>query len=282
MPEEASQDGRFEPLHDAHAIEQMALALHFEGGINESAMLALRKATDHFKTDLPGVSDLQTVTLAVGNFPAGVLSSPRAALGRSYKLTRPDGTVETELRLEGNVVNYQTTAYTRWVKVWESAWRYLSIVQPIYLASSKLAAVSLNYVDKFHWLGEPDKYRPSALLRPGSRYISPHVHGLTDLWHSHTGAYLRPNERTKRLMNVNLDCLDQQNAAGEQRRVIQITTVLTDMLNQPGYTATDANAAAAPDFVANAFSDLHRFSKELIAEVLNDDMCTRIALNDPE
>src|SRR5688500_18508612 len=95
MPEEASQDGRFEPLHDAHAIEQMALALHFEGSIDEPVMRVLRQATDGFKTDLPGVSDLQTVTLAFGSFPAGVSPQPRTIAGRSFKRSRPDGTVET-------------------------------------------------------------------------------------------------------------------------------------------------------------------------------------------
>lgn len=283
MPEEASRDGEFEPLHDAHAIDQVAVGLHFDGPLDDGAMRGLLKASASFKNDLPGVSDLQTVTLAFGNFPGGVLPNPRPTVGRSFKLTRPDGTVERELRLEVNAITYQTSAYTRWVKVWEDAWKFISVVQPLYLSGCKLAAFSLNYVDKFRWTGEITRYSPKAVLRLGSRYVSPHIFDSSDLWHSYTGAFIRVSERTKRLMNLNVDCIDQPESNGSPRRIIQITTTLTDMLNQAGYTpTTDISTDSALEFTQNVFSDLHRFNKELIADVINDDMCKRIGLKEVE
>ena len=279
---EPLQEGRFEPLHDAHAIEQVAIGLHFSAPLDDERMrAAVRTILDRFKAELPGGGDLQTLTLAVGQFPAGAFAGSRQAAGRVFNRVRPDGTLDSELRVESASVTFRTTAYTRWANVSADAMKYMVALQSMYLAKASIAGFSLSFVDKFYWVGEDlSKFRADALLRVGSRYVCPHVYDSTDLWHSYTGAFLRPAPATKRLLNVNVDCLDQQEQVdGTVRRYVQVTTSLTDMLNQPGYTATPPVAVNdAASVVAAAFDDLHSFSKDVFANIISDKMGQRIAL----
>ena len=82
---------------------------------------------------------------------------------------------------------------------------------------------------------------------------------------------------TKRLLNVNVDYLDEQ-MVERPKRVINISTVLTDMLNQPGFAPLNLVPNEAFDKLQVRISQLHDLSKEFFKAVISDDMCKRIAL----
>jgi hypothetical protein len=58
--------GQFEPIHDAHAIEQMALALQVRTPLDDSRMQAARKQLDKLASDLPASVDLQYLQIGIG------------------------------------------------------------------------------------------------------------------------------------------------------------------------------------------------------------------------
>jgi hypothetical protein len=107
--------------------------------------------------------------------------------------------------------------------------------------------------------------------------VCPHVFETREFWHSHTGKFIRASGNVKRLLNVNVDYLEETTAKGS-RRVVSITTVLTDMLNQPNYSPTKINSKDALDFVDNSMEDLHVFGKEVLREIICPEMSKRIAL----
>jgi uncharacterized protein (TIGR04255 family) len=276
MTDGSGMPGRFEPVHDAHAIEQVVIGLTFGVPIAESTMRnAVKVISDNFKDSFPGSSDIRTVTFAIGqNSPP--VQSP---FGRVFQKHRPDGSIERALRLEPAALHFQTSQYTRWPKLWDEVWEYFKSLLPIYLPEGKfVSSFKLNFVDMFYWVGEESLSRANFLLRPGSRFVCPHVHEADDLWHSYTGAFIRAGERRKRLLNVNIDCLDE-NQVEAPRRCVRIRTSITDLLNQPGYKQVEEmDESESSEFTCRVMSEMHSYSKEVFAEIIGDQMCKRVGL----
>lgn len=279
MPDNQNQNGRFEPLHEAHAIEQVVFVVQFDRPLDDANLAALYNVAEQFQPELPGRIELQGLMLAIGGRgPSGPIPTG-PAVGRAFRRTGPDGTIESELRVDRDSVTFRTSLYTRWNAIWEQARRYFDTIVPMYVAQGNIGGISLNFVDKFLWAGAAAECRPNLLLRPGSIYLCPHVYNVQDLWHSHTGAFIRVSDETKRLLNINVDYLDENRPNGIQR-VVSITTVLTDLMNQPGYTPSQNAGEDAIQFLDRHMSQLHDFGKQVFGNIINDAMCKRIALVD--
>jgi uncharacterized protein (TIGR04255 family) len=275
----ASDPGHFEPIHSAHAIEQVLFSLQFDKPIDEVNLSAAAEAIHaEFKEELPGRAVLQTMAFSFG--PLGLGQGGALPIGgTAFNLTRKDGTVESELRIERNTIVFRTAVYTRWDEIWGRARRYFNAAIPHYVATDVgVGATSLNFQDRFYWVGDLALCRANRLLRQGSGYVCPNVYEAKDLWHSHMGAFTKGDEGTKRLINVNIDCLDEP---GKQppRRVIAITTAITDQLNQPGYISPTVKSGDVAPYFARQMTALHDLSKSTFRNVVNDDMCKRIALD---
>lgn len=271
--------GKFEPVHSAHSIEQVILAFATSQPLNDEQMFEMRKASEAFKEALPGQKEIQTVSFP---FQVGAVAQQHSAstpnIGRVFSLTAPDGTVEKELRIDRSSVSFIVRRYSRWAAVWEDASKYFSVLAPIYAAAPQgIKAVSLNVIDKFVWQGDISSAAPEQLLSPESKYLSPHIFKTSELWHSHTGAFIRADSHTKRLLNVNVDCLDEDHN-GAPRRAIAITMVLNDMLNEPTYEAADWTQESAFSNVESHFEQLHACNKDVLSGLINDKMAQRIAL----
>jgi uncharacterized protein (TIGR04255 family) len=272
--------GNFEPIHDAHAIEQVQIVINFAQLLDEVLFGQVRQAMAIYKTDaeLPGGSELQSIAIGFGQNPGFFVGAP-GQISKGFLMQRiaPNGAIETEVRIEVNSITFRTTLYSRWNTVWGQFSKYLKSIVSMYAGNSPVMHVSLSFVDKFFWVGERATCQPKVLLRPNSRYLCPYIYDSPDLWHSHTGAFLPVDQFTKRLLNVNVDYLDEQ-MVDQPRRIINISTVLTDMLNQPGFKPHQLSPIEAFDKLQERLVQLHEQSKHFFSEVISDEMCKRIAL----
>lgn len=273
---------RFEPLHRAHSIEQVVFAVQVDRPLGDDGLKAAEAAIRPLAADLPNSSPLQIMTMALA-FGAGMGAfpgTPSPVSGYVFQKLLENGPIETELRIDRSSIVYRTLNYTRWDSVWERLNKYLCALVPIYAGQSTITAIGLNYVDKFIWVGPQDKCRANLLLRLNSAYVCPHVYDTDSLWHSHTGVFVSADSRTKRLLNINLDCTDETVAEGT-RRIVVITTSLTDFLNQPGYESTPLTPDLAKAVVENHMNSMHTFSKGILGATLSNEMARRVAL-EPE
>lgn len=277
MPEAVAKNGQFEPLHAAHAIEQVIFVVQFDRPLDDDPFLQALKTAEQFKEELPGEIQMQGVTFMIGASP-GMPSNGQAA-GKWFRRSAPNGVIENDLRVERVALTFVTTLYTRWDTVWAQARKYFSVLLPIYATKAKIASISLNYIDKFSWRGDMTDCRPNLLLRPDSKYLCPHVFQADDFWHSHTGAFVRVDQNTKRLVNINVDYLDEPRADGP-RRIVSVTTIITDLLNQVGYEPIDVASDHCVDFLDAHMRMLHISEKDILGNIVNDEMCKRIALVD--
>lgn len=279
MTKETLVEQQFAPLHDAHAIEQVLIVLQLAQPINDASFEQVRIATAQFKGELPGHSQIQRLIVAIGQNP-GLGGQPTATGvdGFVMNLTAPNGVVESELLLQRTSITFRTTKYTRWQSVWEQARKYFEAVAEIYAKDNIIASASLNFIDKFVWVGDLSKCAPRLLLKPQSPYICPHVYELQDFWHSHSGAFLRIDTQTKRLLNINVDYLQEELLSGS-RKSISVSTVVTDMFNQPDYDQLNVESTEMPNFLTLRMNNLHEFSKSVFGSVISDEMSRRIALS---
>lgn len=272
MSHEQNNPGRFEPLHEAHAIEQVAFAFQVDRPLDDSLFSQICDESEKYKTDLPGRVDMQGMMFAMGT------SGPTASsvVGIAYRRTNPAGVIEAELRIERVSISFRTTVYTRWDSVWAQARKYFDELVPKYLKAARIAGISLNYLDRFVWRGAASSLKPDLLLRKESLYVAPHVYGESDMWHSHTGVFLRPDAQTKRLLNVNIDCVDG-NPPTKARNIL-ITTLVNDTFDQPGYEKSSFVEKDAASILDERMQQLHNFGKVVFGNVINDEVRGRIGL----
>jgi hypothetical protein len=274
----AAEPGHFEPIHGAHAIEQVSFVLQISQPLSDEQLrAAMERIRTNFAQELPGGGEIQQLRIGFGQISV-IGAQPTPVSGRVYNITRPDGVLENELRVERTTIVFRTGAYSRWNPVWERVRRYFGEIIPIYAEAGATVGFNLSFQDKFYWAGDPAFCRAEALLRPQSRYACPHVYDAPDLWHSHTGAFERTDGATKRLYNVNLDCLDENDPAAGLRRVVSITTAVTDQFNQPGYDALAVRGQDAVTHFEQRMTVMHDVSKAVFREIINGAMCQRIAL----
>ncbi|WP_411728396.1 TIGR04255 family protein [Methyloglobulus sp.] len=274
MQDVLNQDGHFEPIHAAHAIERVILVVQFDRDIGDDSFTTARKTFEQFKNELPGQVEISGFPITVGH---PVKMPPTGVTGVFFRRIEPDGTIENEFRVERSSLTFITTRYTRWDDIWKQSSQYFNALIPIYSKQSKITGVGLNFVDKFKWSGDLTKCNPNLLLRAKSNYICPHVFEAKDFWHSHTGAFIRVDEYTKRLVNINVDYVDENRPDGTQR-IIAVTTVINNQLNQPEYKPYEVEENSVLDFVNKHMQELHQVGKEVFGNIINDNMCKRIAL----
>ncbi len=267
---------KFSPLHEAHAIEQVAFVIQMDGFLTIDEFNSVRTASEHFKDELPGFEEAQPILFI------GQQTNPNGApLARTNIFRRKfssDGAIELELGIQPNGLTFRTTRYTRWNDVWQAASKKLEALYPLCSVGRRPAAIALNYVDKFVSGGLPTNAKVDQLLKVGGKYVANHVISANDLWHSHTGIFLQPKPHVKRLLNINLDCLEE-NASSGPRRAVAITTSLTDMLNQPGYKEVPHTRDGDWPYICETIQELHSVNKVVISEILSEEMSKRIALN---
>lgn len=280
MTNTVNQTADFEPIHSAHAIEQVAFVVQFDRPFSDAVFSDIREITKQFEAELPGKVEIQSMSFAIGAQPI-LQSQQHAPTGLILRRMAPDGSVEIELRIERTSLTFLTTRYTRWDAIWAQATIYFNILLPLYLTQggARLLAVSLNYIDKFAWTGDLANCTPNSLLRQESKYISKHIFETKEFWHSHTGSFIRVSNFVKRLLNINVDYVDELVRDGT-RRVISITTVLTDQFNQVGYDEYVANQEESIAMINTRMQDMHVYGKNVLIDLITHQMSQRIALID--
>lgn len=275
MSNNLNENGHFDPIHKAHSIEQVLFVVQMERPLNDEELSGIRQKAQQFITsgDLPAISENQ------GFIFMGFNPNP-TPIQNGFVLSRilPNGTVEKELRIERNSITFRSLDYLRWDNFWTQVKTYFEQIVPVLFSTeNKITGISLNVIDKFVWSGESEKCNAGSLLRSESDYLCPNIFKANDLWHNHTGAFIRVDNKTKRLLNVNVDSLDESQSNGS-RRVVVIATVLTDLLNQLGYESFDLNSTNAMTEIEAKLLELHAFSKEVFGNIINEKMSKRIAL----
>jgi hypothetical protein len=276
----------WQPIHENHAIDVMAAVITFAQPVPDVALRKMLRAAEDvaFSAGLRSRHSTQAMQLVIA--PQGVSSTgPAGGLQGLMFNARFEGEEETsipgriaeQLQVDARSIIYRTWRYVSWS--WQLE-RMRSLMTPAVTLAREVTAFAttrLEYLDRFWYDGDPREANTSELLRTDCPQLSPHIFGERDLWHVHTGAFLR-SEPSKRLQQVLVDALDgaeTQPAESPLRRWIHVTTALEDRF--PTETALDDPRENA-DFPFQVFDEMHSELKDLLASIITAVFANRIYL----
>jgi uncharacterized protein (TIGR04255 family) len=266
---------RFEPMHDAHAIEFVQFCFNFSKPLSDDTIKRVTHIMDTFETPLPVRQELRQHSITIGvNLSPPMSSGAGAFEGVIRQRIAPNGAIEKELRVDRSGISFRDASYTRWQQVWGRCHEFvLPLLQSIGIETF-VNVIQLQYVDKFIWAGDARECRANLLLKEGSDYLSPSIFNSRDLWHSHAGHFVRLNSSVKRLVQINVDHLEEA-GEGDPRQVVRAQTVLIDMLNQPGY---EQNLTGFQSELAVKLQEMHDQLKSMFGELITDQIAHRIGM----
>lgn len=277
----------FKPLHEAHAIETVVVSVQFQQPLPDEVLRAAFQVADSFHERLSGKQEMRSMGVRIGPEGVSQMQSPSAALpdGLVRFRANPSAVTVEELRVERQSLTYVTQIYGGWQHFWQGA---SSLINPVLtsiaseLGIGTVTSYALTYIDRFVWEGEPSQCKAGLLLNESTAFVSPFVLGSEDLWHSHSGQFLRVSDYVKRLMVVNLACVDEpaqdENYNSIKKRVVRIESSVSDVFNQEGFLRRDAAEYNIQSEINERFASLHEKQRDILQNILNKNMLKKIGM----
>lgn len=217
------------PLTPSHAIERVRMLVQFRQDVPEklasqAAHLVSKVAAE---TRLNGPVPVQGFTLGFQVAPDGItrLAAPQSSpSGWQFVRMSSSGQPLEVLQLRGNQILYETTEYRNWSAFQQ---RHAKVIAPATKVTSDaldVELVSLEYVDKFRFLGDPSRAAPRDLLVGIDAQVHPDASSGRSMFHVHRGWY-EASASGDLLINLNLDAVDVLTDPQKQlERWISVTT----------------------------------------------------------
>jgi uncharacterized protein (TIGR04255 family) len=266
----------YKPVNGQHAIEQAVVGLRiFEPASDEVFEKAVSKATELAKNGdrLPGRLHVDPMSLMFGRqvISAGYVKSLEAQPGILFQRVNTDGSMAEELTLERTAVTFRTRNYQRWDDMVECI---NSLLCPVFevLAEddmSKVAVIELRCIDRFN--ATESDVPLSALIRENSPHLPPKILTRSDMLHMHSGWFEDVSAEGRTLININIDV-----AEAEEVRSAAILQIVS--LQSSGKGEFFSKQGKISETVSSVFDKLHLIDKELLSELLVDEMQKTIEL----
>jgi len=258
------------PLQPNHAIERVRIVVRFQGELTSKFIRKLAADGEELRVTLGFTSKNLREGHKIDVSPAGVSLGNRGAelLGWDWqKLSPANSPLETFLVEKQHLV-YETAEYTRWGNFIS---RFEEVALPTLealIAVVDVAAVSLEYVDRFFFDGAPTEASPSGVLTGFLGVLPDNAENGQDLWHLHRG-WFEAIAGEQLLINQNFDAQDGALISGEPVRSLQM---LTKTELRPASSEFDYST------LRPHLDSMHDRSNALFRNVLTEEMQGRVGL----
>ena len=172
------------PAQPRNALEATVFAVELQHPPSPDAVQAINVALAQFADELPGaqVAQPQGFFFAMGNAIPPFGEALRFA-------AKPNGDHAWRAQITGPVLQVLCTEYTRFHEVWPRALRYLRAMLGAADDALAVAAISHQYVDRFHYTPTADThgYRMDELFQHDTPYLTPKARHSGSQWHVHQG-----------------------------------------------------------------------------------------------
>ncbi|MBY3080687.1 TIGR04255 family protein [Rhizobium laguerreae] len=255
---------RFRPLNEDHAIESVKFSVAFSAGILGPSIMAVEQGHSLWRDSLPArsIADVSVESNGRSGSAPGVL----------FSFLRPDGLPSWSMAVAVNRIDIECSLYSRWERVWAEARGYFVKVIEILSKSQpglEIGAVELTVKDVF--LATERDYPLNQLLKPSVR-LPKFIFEAGQAWHANSGWFeVEANGMQRTLHNLNCDATPDD----------ELTVINISHYQQGGMTSPvniSANRAQLPETLEQRMSTLHKANKQLMVDILKDDMANRIGL----
>jgi hypothetical protein len=270
------------PIHDNHAIDVMAAVVAFAEPIPELIFKKILKTSEDvaFANGLRSRHLFQqgmALTIGAGGVQS-VTPDTSVTQGRTFNSLielsedQPLPTrIAEQLQVAQTALIYRTWRYVSWN--WQME-RIRALMTPALSVAVGLVFVGsqrLEYLDRFRFEGDISNARTEDVLRRESDRLAPQIFSRSDLWHSHSGAYLPSNDSIKRLEQTHVDAIDEPLIGPPNTRWINVMTAREDRYLD---TAIDQTVEG----IFASFDSMHADLIQQLASIVTADVANRIYL----
>jgi uncharacterized protein (TIGR04255 family) len=265
------------PANGSNAIVSAAFAIDLDTAVGDPALVTAfgLLASQLTERGFEGPQPQMMFSMAIGPvMPTGAGGGPQLA-GWAFPRKNTVGQLVREFALRGNSITAIVHDYTRWAAIWPEVQGLFSLCSPMIATSGKaIKSIALQYVDKFTWRDAATPFPTKKVLRAGATHVLPAALELEGPWHNQFGAQRAQAEGSwavNRLENVNINVVLEGGF-----HALQIFTIYRYFARNPGKEP----ANFVTDVVPGLFNQAHDDNKRLLREILSDEVCEMIKLND--
>ncbi len=215
------------PLHSQHAIERVRLIVQFSEQIPVKVVRKMSEvlAAKRHETRMIGPAALQGFGISMVHSEGGFVPQPQQ-ITNGWQFTRNasnNAPLETVV-FDGTSITYETTEYQRWDTFKRRTNKITADVLQIASQSVDYQSVSVEYIDRFMYLGKATEANVGDLLVNAGAMLHADAATGKHLWHLHRGWFENFNGG-KVLINQNFDA-QEGIVAGENAptRSLQVLT----------------------------------------------------------
>lgn len=223
---------QLQPKAGNHSIDHVLIALEWSSPLNKVEIEQLRLHARPPENLYPREEPQFNIHISADLNKGGSTSVQQQELsGFIFSRFGPDGTLLRQVQITHQHCLFVASDYTNWGDFLDEANGVIAKVISALPDSAAIAAVGLQYVDKFFWRGEAHEWSLKPILNQETTYAAQHIRECVDFCHSHHGYFEDDANATyphKRLDNVNIDVVDH---AGT--KVLQLLTSHKAVLNTP-------------------------------------------------
>lgn len=268
------------PFQEKHSIQEAQISLLFIGSFDQHTIEVARGfAQTELSGELPRVAEGHGVAFQVDitdpAVPAMPQTMPSGVVGFRLARVKGDGQIARVLQLENNLLSVSFMDYESWETTGEDALKYLrSVLISLPLEQNPVVALSLRFIDRYTYSGDPGDARADKLFVRGNPYITPHTFGAGPMWHCNTGWFddTAHDDRVLHNLNVTSSLVDLSST-------VRIDHQATRHLEAPRHTlATVFEPPAGATGLVEALESLHDRNKNILRQALRPEMLARIGM----
>lgn len=269
---------KVKPIHPEHSVVEVAFALQFSSRLDEAQLRSVSEMEGRLKDFLPKKEEATAIDFEIRNNEISPSRHSQTLAEVKFSHYASDGTADWLMRVNRNLITVSCFAYERWHTVWPEAKRLLSMVGSALVSpTTPIGAISLQYIDRFLYLGDQRDYSAGELFNLSSPYLTPKSLEAGPYWHIHQGWFdATPHtltERESRLLNrLNINAAA---AEGEHQ------TTIDHFMSWQFRDAVSKRSAIFEDpeqLLEKSMAHLHDNNKATLRRLLSDDVLAQIGL----
>jgi len=215
------------PLHSQHAIERVRLIVQFNEQVPAKVVRKMSDALSALRheTRMVGPTPVQGFGFSMVQAEGGMIPHPQTVTnGWQFTRNAANNAPLEAVVFDGMSLTYETTEYQRWDAFKRRTKKVLDEVLQTACQSVDFQAVSMEYIDRFMYLGNATEARVDDLLIDVVPMLHANAVSGKHLWHLHRGWFEDLNNG-KVLINQNFDA--QEGIAAGQKVPTRSLQVLT-------------------------------------------------------
>lgn len=266
----------FAPANSDHSVTSANFNLVLSEAVPRTLLDEIKSDHSAWTQHLPAMKELKGFLIHINDDGPTTVEH----VGLEFAFLRPDGRAAWAFRILENTIMVECGRYTRWESVFAQVFQYMAPFFDRWQAGwpeGRLKQVQVVMRDSYLWLGERNKYDLSQLLGP-SDFTARRIFGVGPVWHCNTAWFDTLDDgdmlNTLNISSVHSDELCQARDAAAH---VQISHAL-DFRRHEGLPISIDSRANFDEQFANVCKGMHARNKELLSQILVEDMARKIGL----